>query len=159
MLTSDERMYVAQAVFKAISQEVKTNQDNMRGDFDARFRERYHETGAKSYDALLQGQKVGTVTVKPDEPKSKAEFRIVDFDALEDWYPQAEDMFLQFVIANLPEFAEFYFMRTGEMPGGCTVETVTPEPKEPTVTLRIDEKKVADVMHGLPGDVLPLLED
>lgn len=158
MLNDDERMYVAQAVYKAVSAEVKTNQDNMRGEFDARFRERYRETGAKSYDALLMGEKVGTVTVKPDDPKPKASFEVYDFDALEDWYPQAEDGFSLFVVANLPDFAEWWFHRTGELPSGCRMRTSTAAPKEPTVTLRVDEHKVSEIMGGLPGGgVLPLL--
>lgn len=159
-MNSDERMFLAQGIYKAISAEVKTNTPgNMRGEFDRRYRDRYRETGAKSYDALISGSKVGSVTVKPDEPKPKTAFEVTDFDALEDWYTTAEDGFQMFVVANLPEFAEFWFHRTGEMPPGCDMVTTTPEPKEPTVTLRVDPEKVAKAVDGLPWNELFRLEE
>lgn len=158
-MNSDEKMFVAQGIYKAISAEVKTNTPgNMRGEFDERYRQRYRETGAKSYDALIGGNKVGSVSVKPDEPKPKTAFEVVDFDSLEEWYPDAEDGFSMFVVANLPEFAEFWFQRTGEMPPGCELVTETPEPKEPTVRLTIDPQKVAQAVDGLPWNEVLKLE-
>ena len=103
------------------------------------------------------GQKVGTVTVKPDEPKPKQVFEVVDLDALEDWLPEGEKQFYPFIVANMPEFARWWFDMTGEVPPGCSFETVTPEPKEPRVTLTIKPDKVAEVMGSLPGDMRPLL--
>lgn len=156
-MNRDEAMYVAQAIYKGVAEEVKKGGGGLRDEFDARFVQRYHDTGAKTYDALLMGEKVGSVTVKPDEPKPKTSFGVADYEALEDWYPGAEEAFWKFVVANLADFAEFWFLNTGEVPPGCEIKTVTPEPKEPTVTLRIDGKKVADVLGGLPGDMRPLL--
>ena len=160
MLNEDEKVYIMQAVYKSMAEEMQTGKDNARGAFDARFRKLWRDAntnGNGSYNAMLMGQKVGTVTVKPDEPKPKQVFEVVDLDALEDWLPKGENQFFRFVVANMAEFARWWFDMTGEVPPGCSFETVTPEPKEPRVTLTIKPDKVAEVMGALPGDMRPLL--
>ena len=156
-LNDNERIYVMQAVYKSMADEMSTGKDNARGEFDRRMRDDYAKSGIKSRDAMLMGQKVGTVTVKPDEPKPKQVFDVVDLDELEDWIPTCEGQFLQFIAMNMGQFAKWWFDMTGEVPPGCSLETVTPEPKEPRVTLTIRPDKVAEAMGSLPGDMRPLL--
>lgn len=157
MLNDDERIYVMQAVYKSMAEEMTTGKDNARGEFDRRMRDDYVNLGIKTRDAMLMGQKVGTVTVKPDEPKPKQVFNVDDMDALEDWIPSCDGQFLQFIVMNMGQFAKWWLDMTGEVPPGCSLETVTPEPKEPRVTLTIKPDKVAEVMGALPGDMRPLL--
>lgn len=160
MLNDDEKIYVMQAVYKSMEAEMKTGKDNARGAFDERMRKVWRDAntnGKGSYNAMLLGQKVGTVTVKPDEPKPKQVFDVVDLDMLEDWIPTCEGHFLQFIVANMGQFAKWWFDMSGEIPPGCSMETVTPEPKEPTVMLTIKPDDVAEVMGSLPGDMRPLL--
>ena len=150
-LNDNERIYVMQAVYKSMADEMSTGKDNARGEFDERMRKKWRDAdtnGNGSYNAMLMGQKVGTVTVKPDEPKPKQVFDVVDLDALEDWIPTCEGQFLQFIATNMAQFAKWWFDMTGEIPPG---------PKEPRVTLTIKPDKVAEVMGALPGDMRPLL--
>lgn len=159
-LSDNEKIYVMQAVYKAMADEMSTGKDNARGEFDERMRKKWRDAdtnGNGSYNAMLMGQKVGTVTVKPDEPKPKQVFDVIDLDALEDWIPTCEGQFLQFIAMNMAQFAKWWFDMTGEIPPGCSLETVMPEPKEPRVTLTIKPDKVAEVMGALPGDMRPLL--
>lgn len=158
MFNEDEKMFIKQAIYKSVADDVKTGKANARGAFDERYRQRYRETGGKSYDALLVGRKVGTVSVVPDNPKPKPTFTVTDPDALDDWYATCEDAFREYIVSHMDDFAKWHFERTGELPDGCSFEMARPEPKEPTVRLSISVDDVVAALDALPGGVsIPML--
>lgn len=161
-----ERLYCAQAVMKMVAGETKTgNPDNLRGRCDAEMVERYHATGAKSYDALLNGQKVGTygVAVRHVKESRTAEMRPTDEAAFVTWLfddPDGNAWLMKFLDGGAADLMQVYFEETGEVPPGAElVEHVKPAHDEVAgTTLRVDERKVADAYGaGLPAAVAGLL--
>ena len=161
-----ERLYCAQAVMKMVAGETKTgNPDNLRGRCDAEMVERYHATGAKSYDALLNGQKVGTygVAVKHVKEQVNRIAHVPDRAAWMAWLMEDEDAkawLARFLGNDADDLAQRYMEETGEVPSCVEVEEhVKPAHDEVTgTTLRVDERKVADAYGaGLPAAVAGLL--
>ena len=154
MLNEDERIYVMEAVYKSMKSEMETGKrGNARGEFDKRMRRMYRTEGVKSRNAMLMGQNVGTVSVFETKPKDK--FKVIDPDAFEDWLPEAEWFFPQFIMAKMNDFADMYMRITGENPPGCGF--VAQPQGEPIVRLDVKPEMVAEVMGALPGDMRPLL--
>ena len=165
-LNDNERMFVAQGIYKYIASAVDTKPKdgpNMRSEFNERYVSLYEQTGAKSFDAKVMGEKVGTVTVKPGEarePYDEPVFEVADADALNEWFASGADDASLFAAERMGEYAQWHFNRTGELPGGCEfkMRRVQPQQKPPTVTLRIDPEKVATTLesHGMLGGAVAL---
>lgn len=147
-LTDVERLAIAQAFYKAVAKLVETkNPDNLRGRIDAMYKKLYESTGAKSFDMKLFGGKVGTYSIavtKPTESKSRTELKVDDEEAYARW-----------AVANGcyqidDDAALAHFELTGEMPEGCTLQTVhvpgNVGGKIKSTSLRIDEQAVFDAI-------------
>lgn len=133
-LNEEQQLAVAQALYKRVGEMVSTkNPDSLRNAVDAKYKQLYIDTGAKSFDVNIDGQKVGTYSLrfaknKPSE--TVRTFEINDFTALAKWFSDDVDEveYMRFAALSLKDFAEWYFGDTGELPGGCEiVESVTPE--------------------------------
>lgn len=151
-MNDSERLLIAQAIYKAVASEVKTGEDNLRGRVDAEYLDLYEKTGAKSFDMRLNGEKVGTYSVRVTEPKVRDELAVVNYQALCNWAEENGCM--------MPDMAAIQrcFEETGEVPDGCVVERIETEGRA-TPSLRVDAQKVADVMGAqLPDAVRGLLE-
>jgi hypothetical protein len=158
---------VAQALYKAIAEKVKTGKKgNMRGRIDAHFAELWEKTRAmgapaKSFDLEVNGTKVGTysITAAAAEPEHD-ENRIVttDEEALLRWC--MERGFIQVDRAKV----ENWINDTGELPDGIGTERVHVEAKPARIsrtTVRIPKPFEALYALGeghLEQSVLELME-
>ena len=133
-LNEEQQLAVAQALYKRVGEMVSTkNPDSLRNAVDAKYKQLYIDTGAKSFDVSIDGQKVGTYSLRFAKQKPSEvvrSFEIKDFMELAKWF--SEDVegaeMMRFTALSLKDFAEWHFLETGELPGGCEiVESVTPE--------------------------------
>lgn len=160
------RMALAQALYKAVSAEVKTGDEfNLRGEFDAIMRERYRQAKAigappKTIDVEVDGEKVGSYsfTVGKARPAStRADIVVEDRDALLGWA-----LTMGYFDVDM-DAVRGHFARTGEVPDGCrpveVVEPARPGGEVERTSLRIDPAKVASALGGaLDEAVSALLE-
>lgn len=159
-LTDAERLYVAQAVFKRVSEAVSTKDaGSLRSRCDEEMRRVYDETGFRSADAKLFGEKVGTYSVRLSKPvPASTETRLVveDPEAVLAWArDEATDERAEWERETAGEFAEWCLARYGEVPDGCRAEEAVHEAEPARVTgttLKVDPERVAEVMRErMPG--------
>ena len=158
-MTDMERLAIAQAVYKAVASAVSTkDQDSLRARADADMLENYERMGIKSVDLRINGEKVGTYSVKVSKPTSAAKSsRVVvdDSEAAYKWaMTAAKDEYNDWCIANIDRFCEYALSEFGEVADGAHVVTDETEaqPERATGTvLKVDPPKVA---HAL-GTQLP----
>ena len=156
-----ERLAVEQAVFKAIAEDVSTsNRDGLRGRMDEQFRALYEESGVKSRVVRLNGQKVGTYSIrlsKETEQSSYEEFQVDSYEKLAKWADGlTEEEVRHYVSMHLRELAEFAFGESGEMPDGCSMHEIivpaTDSVYQGTV-LKVDPQAV---IRALPDSAAPI---
>lgn len=163
-LTDLELLAVFQALYNKIGRECATKGDGLRAQVDEHFRELYEQTGAKSFDVLLDGEKVGTYSSrfsKPTHDELKHEYKVTDYiklakalDSMNESYDV--DLIKKYAEQNLEEFGRWYFEQTGEcLPGSEFVEYVEPGIPSQYIggTLKVDDSKVSQICErGLfPG--------
>lgn len=160
-----EQLFIAQALFNVIGEQVSTKEPgNLRDRVSQEYKTLYEETGAKSFDAKINGEKVGTFSLtvsKPTESKTQEDFLITDeekFKAWEDFQAAAMD----YANAHLQQIADWHFGNTGEMPEGCEIQKYelagNPGGEVERTFLKVDEQKVAEVLgNNLPEAVYGLL--
>ena len=163
-----ERLTVAQAVYKVVADMVSTkNPDSLRSRADADMLGNYERMGMKSVDLRINGEKVGTYSVKVSKPTtSTARTRLVVDDSEEAYrwaVRSATDEFEDWCIANIDRFCQYALDEFGEVADGAHVETdaVAEQPERATGTvLKVDVPKVAHALGGeLPVAVSGLLEN
>lgn len=142
-MTDIEKLAIAQWAYKKFAGLVSTKDpDSLRGQADETYRELYDQTGAKSYDIKIAGDKVGTYSLKV--AKAKDEPRVI----VEDGY-----MFARWVYENHLDHLfkvdqkalDKLFYDSGELPDGCTVVNVHTPEHVSGGTLRIDERKMDEL--------------
>lgn len=148
-----EQLAVAQAVYKLAAAQVSTREPgNLRSEVDEHYHGLYLETGAKSFDVSIAGQKVGTYSVKLTKPKEDTVMTVVERDAFEAWC--RENGCVREVFDEERAFGTF--LSTRRSAGGCHVTKVTsPGGEFSGGTLHIDPEKVNHALGG--ADVLPML--
>ena len=140
-----EKLAVAQAVYKMAASLVSTKSpDSLRALCDADMRANYESTGAKSYDVTLDGQKVGTYSVKTSKASSKPTLEVVDMKAyvaycVENGYITTDDAQVR-----------MHLDESGEVPDGCEVRTVEKPGGYAGTVLKVDEEAVVAAL----GDAL-----
>lgn len=156
-LTDIERLTLAQALYKMAGELVDTkNPDSLRSAVDEGFLRLYEETGSKSFDVKLNGEVVGTYSLrfsKPKESEARNSFEVSDYEALAKWFDGVPvETILHYAALDLTQFAEWYFTHTGELPEGCElVKVVTPAigKEYQGGTLKIDVEKVKSAANSL----------
>lgn len=174
--TMDEKIAyfaIEQAIYKMVAEDVSTkNVGNLRSEVDDHYLDLYRSTGAKSFAVRLNGEEVGVASIKgaaPRRPKASTKkaptvLVVTDEDAL---IANDSDDFkafiTQYVRAHIGEIAIAYVKETGEKLNGIEeAPTLEPpvEPAKPSVSIRIYEDRVADVVgakalggivHGMLG--------
>ena len=155
-MTDDEAMLVViDTISKKLSEQLDTkNPNSLRSRVDERRRLLYEQTGAKSSDVRLLGEKVGTYSIRMSKPKESSQderFEVEDYEALAKFViAECADYAMQYISNDLAAFAVWYLDYTGEMPEGCTLKKyVTPavEPQYMGGTLKVDAGKVAEVVR------------
>lgn len=174
MTSKIEKLAVAQAIYKVVAAQVSTkDKGNLRGQVDAEMLADYEANGNRTRDVRVNGQIVGTLSVKKSKPKPAIAAEVVshaaveDLDRFNDWLWRSEpDKLIDYIFANADDFAAWWLDLTGELPDGCEIVHIT-VPGEPAVpeqvtgtTLKVDEYKVADALKGeLTGAVAALLTE
>ena len=168
--TMDEKIAyfaIEQAIYKMIAEDVSTkNVGNLRSEVNDHYLDLYRSTGAKSFAVRLNGEEVGVASIKggaPRRQKPSTAVVVADEDALiandDDDF---NDFITQYVRAHIGEIAKAYYAETGELLDGLDVMDYEPpvEPAKPSVSIRIYEDRVADVVgaqalggivHGMLG--------
>ena len=167
-LNDVERLALAQALYKMAGELVDTkNPDSLRSEVDRNYRELYIKTGAKSFEIHLNGEQVGTYSIRVSKPKdaeTHTTFEVTDYEKLAKWFDtREEDGYCEvFAAQNLAQFAEYVFEDSGEMPDGCELQTVvTPAIDKQYLggTLKVDVESVINAMgEQLPPSIAGLLE-
>lgn len=161
-----ERLAVAQALYKTTGKLVDTkNPESLRFEVDQHFYDQYRETGAKSFDIHIGGEKVGTYSLrfsKPTEQQTTQFFEVQDYEALARWMMKQDTETLQdFASQNLRVFAQFIFDTSGELPDGCNLVEVVTLATESTWqggVLKVDEGLVFEkLQEQLPPSIAGLL--
>lgn len=160
-LSPVEKLAIAQAFQNNVGDMTKRNAYNLRGEVDDYYRAIFEQTGAKSFDVNLLGNKVGTYTIQVGKGKparTETAFEIYDFDALKAWAAANDCLKVDM------DKVRALFTCDGEIPDGCTPITTeipeTPAGQIEKTTLRIDSGKVFEVIraaNALPDAVRPLL--
>lgn len=157
-----EKLAIAQAFQNKVGKMTKTGViDNLRGQADSMYRKLYDQTGAKSFEVKVFGQKVGTysITTTKDEPaRTDVSLEVADSAALLEWALQ-----YGFVNVDMRRVQE-HFEACGEVPDGCAVVEIDVPAKQGgefgKSTLRIDSEKVLDAIQiALPETTEMLLSD
>ena len=169
-----EQLAIEQALYSKLGEDVSTkNPDSLRGMADEEIVGNYRTMGAKSYDVHVNGNKVGTYSVRTSKEKpqeKKKRLIIKDPYALEKFIEdninqciKAEEMPYAelYAQAMAQNFAEYVLEVYGELPDGCEIVTDT-IPAQPShvlgTTLRVDADKVADAISGyLPTTIAGIL--
>lgn len=168
--TMDEKIAyfaIEQAIYKMIAEDVSTkNVGNLRSEVNDHYLDLYRSTCAKSFAVRLNGEEVGVASIKgaaPRRQKPSTAVVVTDEDAL---IANDDDDFngfiTQYVRAHIGEIAKAYYAETGELLDGLDVMDYEPpvEPAKPSVSIRIYEDRVADVVgaqalggivHGMLG--------
>ena len=168
--TMDEKIAyfaIEQAIYKMIAEDVSTkNVGNLRSEVNDHYLDLYRSTGAKSFAVRLNGEEVGVASIKGSAPrrqKPSTAVVVTDEDALiANENDDFNDFITQYVRAHIGEIAKAYYAETGELLDGLDVMDYEPpvEPAKPSVSIRIYEDRVADVVgaqalggivHGMLG--------
>lgn len=159
-----EKLILEQALYKMVGDDVGTRDPhNLRGEADAYYRDMFEQTGAKSFTLRLNGQDVGTYSVKTSKGSADTcrEVFVPDLYALSDW--DLGGLAERYALAHIADYAEFYFRETGEMPPGCSIgyEVTAGVPAGTYMggALKVEPSKVLDAMRdSLPDAVAGLFE-
>lgn len=166
-LNDFQNLAVAQRIYHAIAGEVSTKSpDGLRGSLDAKMLNEYMETGTRTRDLIINGEKVGTYSVKVGKAKPgkvTKQLSVNDESEVARWAAANQDELSEFLSRNWDAFANYCFESYGEVPDGCEVVTTETEPVPPQPTgtvLRVDDAKVDHAMAGqLPQAVAGLLHE
>ena len=158
-LNDVERLAVAQTFYKLTAELVDTkNPGSLRSSVDRGYKELYERTGSKSFDVMLDGQQVGTYSIKFSKPKpeeTRQVFEVNDYEKLARWFDGLDaGTIADFAADNLAQFAEWALNKTGELADGCELAQVTTPATEKRYlggTLKVDTESVIDAM----GELLP----
>lgn len=156
-----EQLAIKQALYKTIAADVSTKGDSLRNAIDGAIIEQYERSGAKSYDVKVNGEKVGSYSVRLSKDKKEKVPRIENADAFQRWLTDPENMsqVVSYVRDDDYRFLEWLIKSWGIVPDGVEVMDVTHEGGDVVgTTLRIYEDKVANALgHALPEAIAGLL--
>lgn len=150
-----EQLAIMQALYKVVREAVNTNNPfNLRAQVDDELLDAYDRSGAKSFDMRVNGQKVGTASVKTTKAKTENKLHINDFDAYEQWLLADGSEYLDMLIQQYGDALLKIIMTDGVIPAGCSVhEVATPETVTGT-SIRVDPLKVYEAAGPMLGSVV-----
>ena len=155
-----ERLAFAQALYSKLGEIVSTKDpDSLRAAVDEFYKDLYETTGAKSFEVSIDGQKVGTYSVRVSKPKpaeTKERLIVEDAGTFSVWieHETNAEVLQMFAQSRLEEFANWLFETTGEIPYGCFVEqtvSLAQPARYSGGALKVDPLSVLDAMQGKLG--------
>ena len=172
-----EKLYVGQALFNVVGSAVSTKgEGSLRSECDREMVEAYEREGIKGRDARVNGEKVGTYSIRVKKAESArdawVEERAVmqDVEMFDAWFttngPEELEAIVKFIRFEVgaDTFAQWYLDNTGELPDGCELLRIDhpAQPAQPErcigTVLKVEPEKVAQALKGeLPAVVAGLL--
>ncbi len=153
-----ERLAIAQAVYSELGKMVKAGGDGLRGDIDRELMSDYASKGVDRYRLPVNGQNVGTLSIRFGKEKMRC--YIEDVDELASWLmADGGEELKRLINGNVSTVSTWlaeHIEKTGELPDGCVGYV---EPPAPTgTTIKVDSEKVATALGmTLPQAVVHLL--
>ena len=141
----------------AIGKELDTgNASNMRGQVDAVYRKLWEQTGGKSFEMRMRGNKVATYSVKTTKERHKTVYDLEDATAFGDWlFSEDGRQAAQMWADEHPEqFVKWYVERTGDIPDGVQPRDVTVSNEGEYNGGMVSQFRQQEVLRAL-GDDLP----
>lgn len=139
-----EKLAVWQSLYQIAGKAVSTrSRDNLRASCSDGLRELYDATGAKSVDVRVNGEKVGTMSLRIAKAEERMELVCMDEHAFLDWLcGEGRDYLTEAMRDGMGRKVLGYAVRDGVVPDGCqAVRDSIPETIVGT-TLRVDPEKV-----------------
>ena len=158
-----EKLAIVQAIYKSIAEDVSTkNPDGLRRAVDEQMAALYEQTGAKSFDMKVNGEKVGTYSLtiaKPTEGTVEKRFEVEDPEAAVDSADYA--LYHLYAKAHAEDFAAWVLEEHGEMLDGCRLtDYAVPGDAGGYITrttIRVDPTKVAEAVGPALGSDIRML--
>ena len=154
-----EQLAIAQGLYKQIAGAVRTKDpDSLRASIDRQVIRDYLDSGIKSRDLRLNGEKVGTYSVRVAKPKTERVMSETDHEAFVKWAGENPEICTLFAISAGAKLAQFALDTAGELPDGYVINHVVISEHATGTTLKVDVQKVAQAMgNELPSVVAGLL--
>lgn len=160
------RLAVAQAVYKAMGEELSTRgkahgADNVRTRVDDELRRLFDESSTDRLRLTVNGTDVGTIGARVTKPTSRDWFSCDSVPELVAWLrsDDGEAVLTRLVQSMGGDIAADSVAQEGELPPGCSAHhDETPGGGWGGTTLRVDVGKVRDALgDGLPAALAGLL--
>lgn len=160
--SDQERLCIAQALYSYLAAEVSTKDPhNLRGRVNDAFHGMYQVCGAKSFDLMLNGKKVGTYSLSVTKPVHVTRLEVTDRPAFERWalengYAREERR----IVIDDEDVVLASLVTDGVVPDGCEWREIDePEHVKPSGTIRgCKPEQIAEALgSGLTGAVTGLL--
>lgn len=148
-----ERFALEQALYKYLAERVSTKDpDSDRAMVDEHFLKLYEQTGAKSFEIRIDGQKVGTYSVRVKKGARELKVAPIDERLYREWA-------IDHGYVTVDEKAMIaHFEATGEEPDGAEIVTIATPEHVAGGTVKVDEEAVAQAFgEKLPARVAGLL--
>ena len=157
-LTSIEKLTLAQAIYKVVADAVSTkNPNSMRSKIDEEIISAYNTDGIKSRDLRINGEKVGTYSVRTRKAATKDLPVLKDLSAYKAWMEDNADYAFAFAYSN-PDFVK-WVVNQGELPDGYELNHIEIPEQAIGTTLKVNVENVISAMgNELPNAVTGLLE-
>src|SRR5574344_1280956 len=144
-LTTIEKLTLAQARYKVVADIVSTkNPDSLRAEVDAEMLKAYELDGIKSRDLRVNGEKVGTYSVRVKKAFSKERQVLTDISVFKAWLDDNQDYAIGYALSQ-PDFVS-WVVQQGELPDGYELDRVEFPEIAAGTTLKVDVQKVASSM-------------
>ena len=154
MVEEKERLISTDELFavKSAAKKIAARANAFEQAAKAQMLDEYRTNGNDRKRSPLFGKEAGYLGVQEGKPSEHVtKFQLADPDAFVDWMDEAKPETDTFAIANMADFAEFWFHQTGECPDGCTVIEYDSEPGDPIVKLVVKEDVVLEKMRTQEG--------
>ena len=157
MATKFDVLVAAKATEKEFAKRVKALETECK----AEFVENFKATGNDRMRSTVFDGKAAWMTMKGGKPSEHVvKFQMTDPQEVIEWMDENRPETDSFAQDNLAQFAEWWFVHTGECPDGCTVIEYESEPVEPVPALTVKEAMVLPALQENPnllGEVNTLL--
>lgn len=155
-----EQLAVAQAVYNAVGKIVATKGDSLRARCDRAMLHEFHEEGTDRRRVMVNGQCVGTYTVRMKKTVDGVEPELVEPEKFIKWIRESDgglDMLKRLVYGE-PAKTVRLAAADGELPDGCRIRRVIEPERENGTMLKVEPSAVAAALSdGLPAAIAGLI--
>lgn len=159
------KLALATAMFNVLSDKVSTKggkrgADNFRTTCDDMLRDEWERDGTDRKELRINGQKVGTITVRTSKPIDETVPVIRDTEAFVQWLRTSDGGLdtLRLAISTKPDDMLAWATANGELPDGCAIEKRELPERFRGTTVRVDKRLVMRALRDeLPGEAMRML--